>query len=113
MPQHDIVSWAIGIFEGEGSVTVVTTQNGHKQLQIRMCMVDVDVVDRFHAAVGVGRRGEQSQNGGKIIQRWACTKNADSKTFIRMMYPHLGIRRRQIIQDKLTITGHLDWLEGL
>lgn len=111
---HHDLSWAIGLFEGEGSVTVVTTQHGHKHIQIRLCMVDEDVVDRFHVAVGgIGRRGiQKGQNGGKQLYRWAITRDEHSRQFLSQVYPYLGLRRQQIIREKLAVADKLHWIEG-
>jgi hypothetical protein len=54
MKSRDEVIWAAGFFDGEGT-TGTRTQRGHTYLVLQVAQVDRRPLDRFGAAVGVGK----------------------------------------------------------
>lgn len=47
-------AWAAGLFEGEGSITVLQKACGRPSIQLNLESSDRDIVERFAAVVGFG-----------------------------------------------------------
>lgn len=60
-------------------------------------MIDRDVVDRFHRAVGVGRVGAERRltAGGHTMWRWYLYRTDEVLALLDRMEPMLGERRRK------------------
>ncbi len=103
---HDI-SWAAGLFEGEGSIVI---RPRHGRLQITVYNTDSDVINMFYEAVGnVGTvKGPREMvtpkgNRGKPMYEWhAYSTNAQK--VLRMLLPYFGTRRSKKAQEALTLT---------
>jgi hypothetical protein len=95
----DEFSWAVGLFEGEGTVTRC---GGRFRLALKM--TDHDVVRRFAAAVGVGRvygpyqPGQRKKDGGlrKPVLFWVA-EGAEARLLGARMAAGLGDRRRSVV----------------
>jgi hypothetical protein len=87
------IAWAGGLFEGEGTITLVGSK--YKQPSLRLGMVDLDIVERFRDVVGVGaiyteRRPAPRQD----LYRWVTNRRSDCLRVVSELWPHLGDRRR-------------------
>ena len=98
MASETAIAWAAGLFEGEGSIQFPASQAP----RLSLCSTDRDVVEKFHAIVGVGRL--RKEGSSKILPdgtrrvykdafRWRCDKIADVKRVMELLLPHLGERR--------------------
>ena len=86
-------AWAVGLFEGEGSIVVL---NGRDRRRLQLGSTDLDVVMRFHRIVGVGHVGgpyEKNVNW-KPIYTWHAGAWNDVRDLLLRMLPMLGARRR-------------------
>ena len=101
------LSWAAGLFEGEGSIHL---GKHHKKWQARlqMQMTDLDVMKRFQAIVGGPEiRGPyQYRAENKPIYQWATTRQELVQAIIVALWPWLGERRRE--QAKLALRSLLE-----
>lgn len=84
------LGWVVGMFEGEGSISIGTKRN---EIAMAMCSTDEDVVRRFHNLVSCGTVvGPHSTNGNKDQFTWRSSTN-DSERLLRLFLPLLGNRR--------------------
>jgi hypothetical protein len=90
------LAWAAGLFEGEGSIIHYSTPSGKKSRMLQLETTDADVLQRFHAIVGVGQiRGPRIREAGrKPIWLWQCSKGLDYLPLLNTLMPWLGERRR-------------------
>lgn len=97
------LGWVVGLFEGEGCISVHS--NTYKSISLQLVSSDEDVVRRFAALVGVGTTvGPYQPNGNpkwKPVWRWACTHQHEAAGVITMLLPHLGARRAEKAQEAL------------
>lgn len=104
------LAWLAGLIEGEGAFT---TNNGGHNPRIVMSMTDEDVVRRAHVVSGVGRVGgpyQQKNNRStttvwKPTWRWDVSKTEDALDLMELLYPLMGERRQQKIDELLTQFG--------
>lgn len=101
------LSWAAGLFEGEGCFTISTnSRTGYRQPRIKLNSTDRDVVDRFASAMGVGQiRAENCQvkRGWKQQWEWYVSSRADIRDVIGLLWPYLGNRRMLRAIDLLAL----------
>lgn len=86
-------AWAVGLFEGEGTIHAGRKgPRGASRSQRRLCLgtTDLDVLQRFHAAVGVGKI-----DGPRIVKD---RKTAECLALLDRMEPLLGQRRREQVR---------------
>lgn len=97
--------WAIGVFEGEGSICLSSPRgrNGKPnwtRARLQVSMTDQDVVLRLHEAFGVGSvSGPHSYGTTKAglpcKSQWAWQVTGEKAVeLLTQMYPLLGERRR-------------------
>jgi hypothetical protein len=55
MPTKIELAWAAGLFEGEGSVSLMLKASGRPSIQLCLTTTDRDVIDRFALIVGAGK----------------------------------------------------------
>ena len=101
-PMEQAMSWAVGIFEGEGCINIHRRNNhpneltelGRMRVTLSMQMNDEDIVRRFHEVVGVGNvfhrkpRGKYSEGW-----QWYTGKKKHVKQVLEEFLPLLGARR--------------------
>lgn len=92
-------TWAVGLFEGEGSIGVNPIKGSDRcKLEIRIAMTDEDTVRRFAEAIdhpGTVDGPWQYPGGNKPIWVWHARGTALKKAaLIERMLPWLGARRR-------------------
>ncbi len=93
--QPDLVPWAAGLFEGEGTFFCKTQGTRGSGCQLRLGMTDRDVVERFQDIVGcgglyVGKPGTGSQ---KPMYNWYLYEASNVVKVIEAFLPWLGERR--------------------
>ena len=106
--RHNELSWAVGLFEGEGCFTPVTVQ-GKVYPRAILAMADGEIVLRFQAAVGCGHIRIERRSGRiypdkvprKDLYRWEVQARADFDRFAKLMRPHLGARRIEALDAML------------
>jgi hypothetical protein len=86
------LSWAVGLFEGEGSIVKRT---GRSDWRLSVQMTDEDVVRRFHGIVGIGTVVASSarKSTHKDSWIWSSSRRADVVDFLRHTLPLMGQRR--------------------
>jgi hypothetical protein len=96
------ITWAAGLFEGEGCLTISGRKYPHARVYLRS--TDEDVVRRFAAIIKVGQvRVDDSQQkyGYKRQWEWYTGKMDSVVTVIELLRPHLGTRRSARAQELL------------
>ena len=89
------VAWAGGLFEGEGSLNLKTRKNSTPWPRAIVTSTDLDVLERFQAAIGVGHiNGPYFRGHHKPYWQWQTSKRAAVKYVITTLWPYLGERRR-------------------
>lgn len=90
------MAWAIGLFEGEGSI--VAGRGNAVSLTVQM--IDKDVLSRFFRIVKHGRlRGPYTNRGPDSAKRyqptyvWTTGKRDDVQALLRLWLPYFGKRR--------------------
>lgn len=101
---NPLLPWAIGVFEGEGSIVLVEpTSRGKrawKRARLQVSMTDEDVVRRLGEAFGVGTVSGpytygSMKNGESCKPQWAWQVTGPKAVdLLIQMYPLLGERRR-------------------
>ncbi len=98
--------WAVGLFEGEGSVgawTAIWNTNKQKYVRLSLASTDIDVLRKFFHIVSVGSiaggsKGyiRKSKDGRKRKPIWNWSVSGIAATNLcKAMLPFLGKRRRQ------------------
>jgi len=85
------MAWAVGLFEGEG--TIHLRREGGAKLELRM--TDEDVVRRFCAVVGAGQvyGPVATREGWKPNFHWVSGRRQDVERILQTFIPMLGKRR--------------------
>ncbi len=93
----DPFAWAIGIFEGEGCLTYIKTED---KWEMKVKMTDMDVLWSFYEAIGcVGnlhalRKSPSQKEHHKPYGVWQTGKRALIHDLIIRFYPYMHERRR-------------------
>ena len=89
-------AWALGVFEGEGSIVKDTVGYGYL-LSIQMS--DKDIIDRFHRIVGIGKIGGPYQPKGKPTYKqtwtWRCGATKIILPLLERWLPYFSVRRSE------------------
>ena len=95
------LSWAAGLYEGEGTVSFMNTR-GYSYPLIQLSMTDKDVVQRFGDEIGYGKMYQlKTLPSGKECWRWAVGAKKEVRAVMAMLLPHLGTRRAHKALDVL------------
>jgi hypothetical protein len=104
------VAWAAGLYEGEGTAV----WHRHAGMRLVVKMTDEDVIAKIRALLGGVVYGpyQYEQSDGhkrKPYYMWVIA-GAPAAEVARLLYPHLGERRRRkldefLVNDQLTIDG--------
>ena len=88
--------WAIGLFEGEGSVDARERERIPK-MRMQLKTTDEDVLERFWRVVGCGRfYGPYPGKGSNDKPYWIwAVHGRDAENLLRRFLPELGERRKQ------------------
>ena len=104
--------WVAGILEGEGCFRSKTTslrKDGNSRYHypaVEVNMADEDVIRRLQTIMGVGNvHGPYGKHPAhpdwKPMWRWSVQKKHDAEEVMTLVYPIMGSRRRQKIEDIL------------
>jgi hypothetical protein len=101
-------AWAIGIFEGEGTMGTYPWGNGQTIVVMQIMQTDEDVLRRYHEAVGVGKFSGpfEYKNSVKPLFRWRLNRQAEIHNLLTRMLPMLGQRRTEKAREIL------GWIEN-
>lgn len=84
------IAWAGGLFEGEGSASIVS---GSRQPSLQLVTTDEDVIVRFAEIVGRGTVRYYERQENKDIWQWSVQSKADVLHVANLLTPYLGQRR--------------------
>lgn len=88
------VAWAAGLFEGEGSTGFRRVSTGRAPTTARLGMTDLDAVEAFRDAVGVGRiRTERRPRPHKDLYYWEVSSFEAIESVLMLLRPWLKSRR--------------------
>ena len=92
------IAWAAGLIEGEGTICV-KSRGG---VYVGVSMTDEDVVRRIHyiAEIGTVTMPKKIENR-KQVWTWRAAKRSEVVAFIKLLRPHMGIRRTAAIDKVL------------
>lgn len=84
--------WAVGLFEGEGTIGIRARPGS--QITLQLASVDADVVRRFRDVVGFGKVYGPYQYGVNRQPYWKWNGDGGlAVAFLREAVPLLGLRR--------------------
>lgn len=87
------LAWAAGLFEGEGCLSIQKMGN-RRVASAAIVHTDIDVLDRFHCIIGMGRISERKTRPRVKPQwTWRISKHMEVVTLIGLLRPWLGVRR--------------------
>lgn len=103
IPSREDVAWAAGLFEGEGNISGYA--KARRGFRLALWMTDADVVKRFSDIVQVGSFGGPynypSAPNSKPLYRWRTGSFEHGQYVLAMLWPYLGIRRKQRAREVL------------
>ncbi len=94
MTRTESLTWAAGLFEGEGSCFVAAGK-AQRQPTVVLVMTDEDVVRKFAGIIGVGYVNSYKRPGQKRYWRWAAQSRNDVLEALGLLWPYLGERRQE------------------
>lgn len=100
-------AWAIGIFEGEGCISIhkPTARQRHRLVRLTVSSTDKDVIEIFHNIIGVGNirfRPSRSSNL-KPSYIWTTHSKDDMIYAIQFLMPGLCNRRSERAKEAIHI----------
>lgn len=108
------MSWAAGLFEGEGSIYIDDSDARHRSGKTRIGMslssTDEDVIERFRQVVGCGRvyGPYHAKKGTKVYWAWHLRDADEIAQLFKLLGPELGVRRRQTFREVLAAKTEAD-----
>lgn len=81
--------WAIGVFEGEGTITT----DGHGRWNVKVEMTDVDVIYRLKRAWSVGNITTRKRPNRQQTWTLRLSRQEDVKWLLESILPFLSVRR--------------------
>lgn len=109
------LAWVAGLLEGEGCFTIANQRqwSRHYRYPVIACtMTDLDVIQRLHKLVGMGRvggpYGRAVRNGTprKPQWKWQLQRRDQAAMLMRTLLPLMGERRANRIRYVLFMTGY-------
>jgi|SRR5215510_937854 len=100
--------WAYlaGLLDADGSIGLIYSSNRTPHIVIRLRMSDKDIIWRAQKVTGLGTiRGPYRpyKLGKKDMYTWYVGKQRDVKILLGNVYPHMGDRSQEKIEDFLEI----------
>ena len=107
----DSIEWAVGIFEGEGSIDTKVERRPNDRIyrypRLQLSMTDEDTVRRFVDVVGGTVRGPYPNGEGhKQVWRWVVSHRSAEAVMQRFL-PLLGERRTAKWAEVMGIRGRV------
>lgn len=93
------VAWVAGLLEGEGYFGLRKTPN--RALRITCDMSDLDIIQKLHRLCGGNISSTKIRRDRKPIYPWALTVREDVVALCKLIYPHMGLRRRETIDTMI------------
>ena len=95
--------WAVGLFEGEG--TILRDLRSPKTFALEINMTDFDVIRRFQQIVGAGNLSTRYDNDPVRQPQLRCRigKSEDVQRILNAFLPHFGDRRAHKALDVLDV----------
>lgn len=113
MSDRDL-GWLAGILEGEGCFAMAwDLRRKRRQVQVRVCMTDEDVVRRCQSISGLGTLTPQKPSTAwnkphhKPIWRWYVGRATDIHDLLTLVYPLMGARRQERIAECLALVKNV------
>lgn len=106
-------SWAVGFFEGEGTITASKNRGWNKDryyITVGVHQNQIEPLERFQKVVGIGRLyGPYAARGISTnpYYRWTAQVESEVIALLQEMYEHLSVRRREQIDRALALTGRV------
>jgi hypothetical protein len=104
------LAWVAGLLEGEGCffpIEYKTKGYGpYTYARVAVLMTDVDVLQRLQEFTGIGHFNGPTPRKDprhKPIWHWVASKNKESITLTKAVYPLMGERRRARIDEVLAL----------
>lgn len=101
MSRDTDISWAAGLFEGEGSIVNFLNKHGYYSRSLSLGMVDEDVVAKFVNVVGAGSYRRRTQSGRRDMFVWKIGKWVEIERVLKMFLPYFGERRSKAALELL------------
>ena len=96
-------AWLAGIMEGDGCFTLHFGKNAKGTPRLALAMTDQDIVDRVAVLLKTeSRTTDWRTKGNKAIWRTTLARLEDLKYTLEKIYPFMGVRRKQRIDELLT-----------
>lgn len=100
------ICWMAGLFEGEGTVSIVDSKrNGQPYARVALGMTDLDVIEKLYKISGIGgvEHRKIRPNRTKRMYYWRLNKREEIKLFLSSIKPYMGERRSLRIQEALDL----------
>lgn len=99
------LSWAAGLFEGEGYICLLGKR---RKIQIGLSSTDEDVVRQFHFVVECGNvTGPTLRDNRKPCWHWRAHGERAAKSLYSSFETYLGVRRKSRFIEVLDIQKNL------
>ena len=86
------LAWAAGLFDGEGSTSVLKTQRDrYTYLRMSVSQKDRRVLDRFTKAVGVGKVYFNKRG----MHSWDCFRQDQVYNVLDLLWPYLSDAKKE------------------
>lgn len=97
------LGWLVGIIEGEGSISCrYNKKTGYLCAELTVSSTDEDTIDTLHKIYpGKSSYVKKYKNHYKEQYIWAVTSRQGIRTVLNTIYPHMGKRRRERIDQLL------------
>jgi hypothetical protein len=101
MTEAEEFAWAVGLFEGEGSI-IYGPRDGGIRRRLFLGTSDGDVIKHFHQVIGVGkvtgpykRISKTTGQETRSMWYWALNNWVEIEPLLKQMLPFLGDRRKE------------------
>lgn len=100
------IYWMAGLFEGEGTISIITNKrNGNQYVRVALGMTDIDVIAKLYKVSGIGgfEIHKIRPNRTKRMYYWRINKREEVKLFLTAIEPCMGERRAARIREALAV----------
>jgi hypothetical protein len=117
MRTREELAWAAGLFEGEGTFNLGPRKTPrHRQIRAGIKMTDLDRLQAFQSATGLGRiyGPFQQKPHHKAVWAWRVQSFENVQALIAMLWCWLGSRRRaratELLLESRNARESTDWI---